>query len=323
MGFHLRKSFKLGPIRFNLSNSGLGASIGVKGARVGIDGKGRAYIGGGKGMLRYREYAKGTTEAKENMPVIINEKPSELADTTALHIALVILYIPLILLWLLSFATIKNEPGIFIFFSIILIPLILSCISKTRKRNHIIAKAVESNKKGELQEALNIMLTVEYSKYKTYEAQEWVNNFIFDIYEGLGETENALNFLERHGIISNLRAKKAKCLYKLEKWVELINFLQKEYTYEEKQEHPSYYALLADAFLNNNQKEIALETLLQGPITKRNMTPEMCAFRYSLGKCYEANGDVKNALKQYQKVYSFDAEFEDVSEKINKLTNQG
>ncbi|RYZ61759.1 MAG: DUF4236 domain-containing protein [Proteobacteria bacterium] len=35
MGFSLRKSFKAGPIRINLSRKGVGASIGVKGMRIG------------------------------------------------------------------------------------------------------------------------------------------------------------------------------------------------------------------------------------------------------------------------------------------------
>ena len=56
MGFHLKKTFKSGLFNFNLSNSGIGTSFGVKGLRVGVDGKGRTYIGGGKGMLRYRKY---------------------------------------------------------------------------------------------------------------------------------------------------------------------------------------------------------------------------------------------------------------------------
>jgi len=36
MGIYLRKSFKVGPIRFNLSKSGLGVSLGVKGLRYGV-----------------------------------------------------------------------------------------------------------------------------------------------------------------------------------------------------------------------------------------------------------------------------------------------
>ena len=43
MGFYIRKSIRFGPIRINLSKSGIGLSAGVTGARIGIDSKGRAY----------------------------------------------------------------------------------------------------------------------------------------------------------------------------------------------------------------------------------------------------------------------------------------
>jgi hypothetical protein len=48
MGWYLRKSLKLGPLRFNLSKSGTGTSIGVKGLRVGTGPNGR-------GGLYFRE----------------------------------------------------------------------------------------------------------------------------------------------------------------------------------------------------------------------------------------------------------------------------
>ena len=43
MAWRFRKSIKLGPLRFNLSKSGMGTSIGVRGFRVGQDAKGRSY----------------------------------------------------------------------------------------------------------------------------------------------------------------------------------------------------------------------------------------------------------------------------------------
>jgi hypothetical protein len=43
MGFSFRKSFKIGAVRVNLSNRGLGASAGVKGARIGVNSAGRRY----------------------------------------------------------------------------------------------------------------------------------------------------------------------------------------------------------------------------------------------------------------------------------------
>jgi len=56
MGLYIRKSFRAGPIRFNLSKSGLGASAGVTGARVGTGPRG-AYVHGGRHGLYYRKYA--------------------------------------------------------------------------------------------------------------------------------------------------------------------------------------------------------------------------------------------------------------------------
>jgi hypothetical protein len=58
MGWYLRKSLKLGPLRFNLSKSGVGTSIGVKGLRVGTGPKG-AYLHGGRGGLYFRERLEG------------------------------------------------------------------------------------------------------------------------------------------------------------------------------------------------------------------------------------------------------------------------
>jgi hypothetical protein len=54
MGFYLRKGINFGPLRLNLSRSGLGASFGVKGARIGIGPKG-SYIHMGRGGLYYRQ----------------------------------------------------------------------------------------------------------------------------------------------------------------------------------------------------------------------------------------------------------------------------
>ncbi len=43
MGWKFRKSIKVGPARINISQSGVGGSLGVKGYRKGIDSKGRHY----------------------------------------------------------------------------------------------------------------------------------------------------------------------------------------------------------------------------------------------------------------------------------------
>jgi hypothetical protein len=53
MGFYIRKSLSFGPLRFNLSKSGIGVSAGVKGFRVGTGPRGN-YVHAGRGGLYYR-----------------------------------------------------------------------------------------------------------------------------------------------------------------------------------------------------------------------------------------------------------------------------
>lgn len=55
MGFYLRKALSFGPFRFNLSRSGVGVSVGVKGARIGINPRGQTYIHAGRGGVYYRQ----------------------------------------------------------------------------------------------------------------------------------------------------------------------------------------------------------------------------------------------------------------------------
>lgn len=64
MGLYLRKSLGLGPLRLNASKGGLGFSAGVKGARVGIDARGRAYVHCGRGGVYYRSFLNGSGGAR-------------------------------------------------------------------------------------------------------------------------------------------------------------------------------------------------------------------------------------------------------------------
>ena len=63
MPFYLRKSVKAGPFRFNLSKSGLGLSVGVKGLRFGTGPRGH-YVHAGRGGLYYRASLEGGRRAQ-------------------------------------------------------------------------------------------------------------------------------------------------------------------------------------------------------------------------------------------------------------------
>ena len=51
MGFYIRKSISAGPFRFNLSGSGLGMSVGVKGLRIGSGHPWQLRAHGSRGVL--------------------------------------------------------------------------------------------------------------------------------------------------------------------------------------------------------------------------------------------------------------------------------
>jgi len=66
MAFYLRKSVRLGPVRFNLSKSGVGTSSGVKGFRVGVRPNGKSYLHAGRYGLYYRQELGGGGRAPKN-----------------------------------------------------------------------------------------------------------------------------------------------------------------------------------------------------------------------------------------------------------------
>jgi LysM repeat protein len=66
MGFYIRKSVSVGPIRLNFSKSGVGLSAGVKGARVGVNARGRGYVHAGRYGIYYRQMLPEQTEPGEH-----------------------------------------------------------------------------------------------------------------------------------------------------------------------------------------------------------------------------------------------------------------
>lgn len=70
MGWYIRKSINVGPIRFNLSKSGIGTSFGVKGFRIGIRPDGSSYLHAGRHGIYYREELGGRRRTYQPRPTI-------------------------------------------------------------------------------------------------------------------------------------------------------------------------------------------------------------------------------------------------------------
>ncbi len=60
MGFYLKKGINIGPLRINLSKSGVGLSLGGKGLRVGSGPQG-TYVHAGRKGLYYRKNISNPT----------------------------------------------------------------------------------------------------------------------------------------------------------------------------------------------------------------------------------------------------------------------
>ena len=80
MGWYLRKSFGIGPIRLNLSKSGLGLSAGIKGLRIGTGPRG-SYMHGGREGLYYRQSLRSRGKQGE----VAQEPMSEDTDLRAIE----------------------------------------------------------------------------------------------------------------------------------------------------------------------------------------------------------------------------------------------
>ena len=74
MGLYLRRSVRVGPLRFNLSGSGIGVSCGIPGFRIGTGPRGN-YIHAGRGGIYYRKtFGAGSQPSSEVI------QPSQLPD---------------------------------------------------------------------------------------------------------------------------------------------------------------------------------------------------------------------------------------------------
>jgi hypothetical protein len=72
MGWSFRKSLGFGPLRVNLSKSGIGYSVGVRGARIGANSRG-TYIRVGRGGIYYQKYLQ-TNSAGRTEPVPVEQQ---------------------------------------------------------------------------------------------------------------------------------------------------------------------------------------------------------------------------------------------------------
>ena len=80
MGYFFRKSAKIGPFRLNFSKSGVGASVGVKGARLTVTPRGTTYVTVGSHGFYYRESISNRSPRQaysDTPPAVVPTQPRQ------------------------------------------------------------------------------------------------------------------------------------------------------------------------------------------------------------------------------------------------------
>jgi hypothetical protein len=90
MGFYIRKSKKIGPFKVNLSKSGVGLSVGVKGARIGTGPRG-AYVHAGRNGLYYR---RNISSGQQKGPLPPSSTYSDSPNRRVIWLALLFFLLP-------------------------------------------------------------------------------------------------------------------------------------------------------------------------------------------------------------------------------------
>ena len=98
MSFYIKKSIRVGPMRFNLSKSGVGASIGIKGLRFGTGPRGN-YIHIGAGGVYYRaslspsmipQSGKNVQRVPDDSPIGHDNTHAPLEEIESSHISQIV-----------------------------------------------------------------------------------------------------------------------------------------------------------------------------------------------------------------------------------------
>jgi len=324
MSWRFRRSVSLGKgVRVNFSKSGVGFSVGTRGARIGIGPKGAYTSFGIPGTGLYSINYLNKKKKKENvsanalsstqtgdfsaayspkMPLEISQKTPALPGLIFIaSFILLFVYAPLGILGFVVFVvysyTLSKKP----------ISKAISFFNKGKKAY------IRGDYKNALENFLNVLELVPdaISLYKD----------IGIIYVHLGEDEKSIESFEKY-LCKYMEDLEVKIQYinllikvgKYQKALEVVNSLPEEY-----KNSLSVINAMAACYIELNKPDMALAVLEKGPMRKRKTdTEEMKIYRYLLGTVYMKLGQKEKALKQFQKIYVEDSNFLDVAEILSE-----
>lgn len=305
MAWSFRRSTKIGPFRLNFSKSGVGISAGVKGFRVGRTASGRSYTSVGiPGTGLYSKQYSGTQRRTRH-----NVQPVRRASGSV-KLGVFLTIVGLIgLIFSTEFGLIALVLGLLV--------IIGPFFAPRRRLERAIGQALNLLEQNEYQAALNRL-----SPFRRGFASEPVLLAgLGTAHDGLGQGREAEKcFRALHEAAPGWPGAfvYAEQLRKNGKQHDAISLLQANVPEEE--HAAEHYTLLGNCFLDMGDVETAIDSLKRGPLLKRNLDEDLLGLHMTLGKALEQAGDTKGAIKEYQKVRSGDIQFQDVEERLQRLT---
>lgn len=323
MSFRFRKSIRIAKgVRLNLSKSGPGLSIGGKGFRVGVGPRGAYTSAGipGTGLYSLNYLGKGerrslVSTASEKASGINGRDialPPELAGSSAstalgclwFFVSVILLFVS----WPLGVMGIIAQIAW----------AVRSANSSTGKAKNCFLQGQKAFQNGEWQDALESFLKVLELKPDINSLSREIALIYMNLDKPKESCEYFTKYLEIHPEDILMKLNYAITLEYIREYQKAIEVLQ-SLPPETRQELPVINAL-AHAYLGSSRPELALEVLENGPLRSRRVMDEnMKLFRYLLGSAYKELGETKKAIKQFQKIFVEDANYENVKDVLREL----
>jgi len=303
MGWGFRKSVKIGGMRINFSKRGIGASVGVKGARFGVNSRGvylssgipstglysTQYLGG-----RKRNFRRRATSSPASEPPSL-----ETWRNTLIGIAII-------------------SSAIFPVLLIITIPIATYFVfAPSEKAKRKLKKAQKLFNNAQYKETITLL-----EEGRTLdEKNQSIQRLLGFSYHNVGEFERALpllkDALEKSPGNSQIQLLLANAYHKTgqhEKSLAIAQSIPEEY-----EQYIKAIQLIGDCFFSQKQYDLAIEAFKRAPLGNRNLDDDLKEVHYNLATIYEAAGNTKSALKHLKKIYSQDIAFRDVATRVKLL----
>ena len=320
MGFRFRKSVSLGPMRLNLSKSGIGMSAGVPGARIGINRRGTYGSVGIPGTRIHstshlsNPKSRGSSDTSRSTTAMASVHdttvPSRLIKTKTRSALFWIGLVDLILLVI--------NPGLGLI--AIALTLVWYFFYLKRQPSFQARRSLRSAQTALAARDYETAATHFESAYNFFSTDKAIALLAASSYSLLGQFKKSTRLLEEYlaSYPEDVEMQKVLACWhqRLGNEDRALQILQ-ALNIEEARE-PGTLLLMAKILSHKGLDSAAIEVLKRAPLRKRTLTPDLAEVVYTLGLLYEKNGNNKRARSLFERVYAYDSSFKDVAGRVTQ-----